>query len=191
MIYSIHGTVARVAESFAVIEAAGVGYRVLMGKRSLASLIPGSEAKVFTRLVPGEDAFELFGFADERSLEFFGRLVGVSGVGPRSAMALLDATPCHELAAAIEENRPDLVAAPGIGRKIAERIVVELRGKVGEFAETGATGRMDADADILEALVSLGYRKEQAANALRDVAKDIVGTEERLKAALGALGKRK
>src|SRR5258708_18010547 len=118
-------------------------------------------------------------------------LISVSGVGPKSALSILDIAPLSELSAAIKEGRPDLLTrASGIGRKTAERVIVELRTKV-QSAKSGLViEKMETDADLLDALTGLGYRREEARAALAKVDTKISGTEDRLRAALALLSKK-
>lgn len=192
MIYSVSGKLALTAERFAVIAAGGFGIKLFASKQTLKALpAPGTEVKMFTHLYVREDALDLYGFLSAEELAFFEMLISVSGIGPRSALSILDIAPLHELQAAIKEGRPDLLTrASGIGRKTAERVIVELRGKV-ESSRSGLTvEKMETDADLLEALVSLGYRREEARAALVKVDQKIHGAEARLKAVLGVLGKK-
>jgi Holliday junction DNA helicase RuvA len=118
-------------------------------------------------------------------------LISVSGVGPKSALSILDVAKLDELAAAIKEGRPDLLTrASGIGLKTAERIIVELRSKVQSSKSGSVVEKMEGDADIIEALTGLGYRREEARAALAKIDQKIRGTEDRLKAALAMLAKK-
>lgn len=177
-----------IGESFVVIEAGGVGYKVLMPRSAVGRFSVGEQAQVFTHFHVSDSGQELYGFPRQDILHFFEQLISVSGVGPKLALAVLDAVELKDLAAAIEENRPDLIAqAPGVGRKTAERIIVELRGKLASFAEADAVRRMDTDTDLIDTLVSLGYRRDDARTALRSVDPASHDLETRLKKALGYL----
>jgi len=192
VIYSVEGTVTHLGESFAVFEAGGVGYKVLMPRRAIGRFAVGERGKVFTHFHVSDSAQELYGFMRQDILHFFEQLIGVSGVGPKLALAVLDAIELKDLAAAIEENRPDLIAqAPGVGRKTAERIIVELRGKLAGFASEDAVRRMDTDTDLIDTLVSLGYRRDDARIALRAISPDAHDLEARLKKALAYLSNKK
>ncbi len=192
MIYSVSGVLALKEENFVVVEAGGVGLRLYVSKGTRAALpAAGVEASVrlFSHLHVKEDALDLYGFASQDELEFFGMLIGVSGVGPKSALAILDTGPLEELAAAIKENRPDLLTrAAGIGRKTAERVILELKAKVESVRSGAVVERMETDSDLIEALASLGYRREEARAAIAKVGAEVKGTEDRLKAALRLLG---
>ena len=192
MIYSISGKLAGKKESFVVVEVAGVGFKLTTHKRALSSLPPnGAEVKLFSHLHVREDILDLYGFLNEEELHFFELLISVSGVGPKSALSILEISELKELAAAIQENRPDLLTrASGIGRKTAERIILDLKGKVKSEMSGEAVKRMESDADIVETLTNLGYRREDTKAALQKVDKEITGLELRLKAALKILGKK-
>ena len=192
MIYSISGKLIEKRDSFAVIEVLGVGIKLITHKRALSSMPPvGNEVKLFSHLHVREDLLDLYGFTTEEELNFFELLISVSGVGPKSALSILEISELKELAAAIQENRPDLLTrASGIGRKTAERIIIDLKGKVKTEMSGEAVKRMESDADIVETLTNLGYRKDDAKTALEKVDKTVVGLELRLKAALKILGKK-
>jgi len=189
MIYSLKGELERVTEGFVVVNLGGAGLKVNVHGRTLAKLpAPGGEVSFFCHLHVREDALDLYGFPGSAELELFEQLISVSGVGPRSALAILDVAAYPELTAAIEEGRADLLTrASGIGRKTAERIILDLRGKVKAEASAATVAKMESDADILEALVGLGYRREQAKSALGALDREVSGTEARLKAALRIL----
>ncbi len=198
MLYSVSGKLAMKSDHFVVVEAGGLGIKLFVSKETLKALpaigASGASAgtvKFFTHLYVREDIFDLYGFATEEELQFFQMLIAISGVGPKSALAILDVAPLAELSAAIKEGRPDLLTrASGIGRKTAERVIVELRGKV-ESAKSGlVVEKMQTDVDLVEALVGLGYRRDEARVALGKVDGKMSGTEERLKAALAILSKK-
>lgn len=192
MIYSVAGKIALKADNFAVVDAGGFGVKLFASKETLKALPPvGYDVKMFTHLYVREDIFDLYGFATADEMDFFEMLISVSGIGPKSALSILDIAPLHELSAAIKEGRPDLLTrASGIGRKTAERVIVELRGKVQASKSDIIIERMEGDADILEALVSLGYRRETARAALQKLDSKVTDTEARLKAALVLLAKK-
>jgi Holliday junction DNA helicase RuvA len=192
MIYSASGILALKSDRFVVVETGGLGLKFFMRARSIASLpAAGSLVKLFSYLRVQEDGMDLYGFISEEERSYFEMLISVSGVGPKSALSILDVANLDELAAAIKEGRPDLLTrASGIGQKTAERIIVELKSKV-QSAKSGAiVENMDTDADLIEALSSLGYRREEARTALGKVDAKTTGVEARLKEALKILGKR-
>lgn len=191
MIYSLNGNLGFKGGNFAVVEVGGgaVGLKVFLTKRTLENLPKtGSPVKFFCFLNVKEDALELYGFLSEEEKNFFELLITVNGVGPKSAMAILEVDDFKNLAAAIGENRPDLFTrASGVGRKTAERIILDLRGKIKNLSTQGTIREMEFDADLVDALASLGYRKEAAKSALSKVDKKITVPQERLKEALKIL----
>lgn len=189
MIYSIAGKLEFKDDHFAVVTTGGLGLKLFASRLTIEALpAVGADVKFFCHLHVREDALDLFGFTTEGELQFFEMLISVSGVGPRSALAILDTGPLDELSAAIKEDRPDLLTrAPGIGRKTAERVIVELRNKVQSAKSSVMVEKMQTDSDLIEALMSLGYRRDEARAALAKVSKEVVGTEDRLRAALVVL----
>jgi len=186
MIYSISGKLISKGANLAVVEVSGIGLKIFTNARTLNALPPaGANVQFFTHLHVREDALDLFGFLDPEELRFFELLISVSGVGPKSALSVLEVSELKNLSAAIKEGRPDLLTrASGIGGKTAERIILELKSKVSAAKSEATVGKMDTDADLVETLVGLGYRKEQAKAALGKVDEKVTNLEARLKAAL-------
>jgi Holliday junction DNA helicase RuvA len=192
MIHSIEGKLALKSDHFVVVETGGLGLKVAASEQTIAAMpAVGGPIKLFSYLHVREGAMDLYGFLGEKDLMFFEMLISVSGVGPKSALSILDVAPLDELAAAIKEGRPDLLTrASGIGRKTAERVIVELKTKVQSTKSGLVVEKMQTDVDLVEALASLGYRRDEARVALGKVAADVSGTENRLKAALAILSKK-
>jgi Holliday junction DNA helicase RuvA len=189
MIYSVSGKLALKSDHFVVVEAGGLGLKLAVGEGTIKGLpATGTIVKLFSYMNVRENGMELYGFLLEEELHYFELLISVSGVGPKSALSILDVGKIDELSAAIKEGRPDLLTrASGIGRKTAERIIIELRNKV-QSAKSGAmVEQMETDSDFVEALSGLGYRREAARAALEKVDEKIVGVEDRLKEALKIL----
>ncbi|WP_310785848.1 Holliday junction branch migration protein RuvA [Mycobacterium sp. Z3061] len=197
MIASVRGEVLEVALDHAVIEAAGVGYRVNATPSTLATLRTGSEARLITAMIVREDSMTLYGFCDAETRDLFQTLLSVSGVGPRLAMATLavhDATALRQALA--DGDVTALTRVPGIGKRSAERMVLELRDKVGLVAGSGATPAVNGHAvrgPVVEALVGLGFAVKQAEEATDKVlaADREASTSSALRAALSLLGKAK
>jgi Holliday junction DNA helicase RuvA len=191
MIYSVSGKLVLKEDGFVVVEVGGLGVKLYASKQTIGALpaVGGAtEVKFFSHLNVKEDALDLYGFTTREELDFFELLISVSGVGPKSALAILDVGPLTELFAAIKENRPDLLTrAAGVGRKTAERVILELKTKVESKTSGAVVEKMQTDSDLVEALVSLGYRRDEARAALGKVDAAITGTEDRLKAALRIL----
>ncbi|OCB38919.1 Holliday junction DNA helicase RuvA [Mycobacterium malmoense] len=197
MIASVRGEVLGVALDHAVIEAAGVGYRVNATPSTLATLRTGTEARLITAMVVREDSMTLYGFTDTETRDLFLTLLTVSGVGPRLAMATLAV---HD-AAALRQVLHDgdvtaLTRVPGIGKRGAERMVLELRDKVGAAAAPGGASVVNGHAvrgPVVEALVGLGFAVKQAEEATDKVlaTEQDATTSGALRAALSLLGKSK
>jgi len=198
MIASVRGEVLDVALDHVVIEACGVGYRLNATPSTLATLRRGSEARLVTAMIVREDSMTLYGFADTDSRDLFCTLLSVSGVGPRLAMATLAVHDGPALRQALADG--DLTAltrVPGIGKRSAERMVLELRDKVG-CAGPSASGALAVNGHavrgpVVEALVGLGFAAKQAEEATDRVLAGETGatTSTALRAALSLLGKTK
>lgn len=176
MIASVRGEVLSVGLDHAVVEVGGVGLAVHAVPATLATLRRGEQARLSTALVVREDSLTLYGFADQESRELFWLLQTVSGVGPRLALAMLAVLDPETLRTALAEGNLSLLTqVPGIGRKGAERLVVELRDKVGAIAAPGGDGRAAPHGDgqtrtqVSEALVGLGFAARQAEQAVEQV----------------------
>lgn len=169
MLSQLTGVVCEIAPDHAVIDCNGVGYQVFCPGRALGVLETGKQARVYTYLAVREDALTLYGFTDRSERQFFQMLTGmVSGVGPRIGLALLSSFTVAEMVAAISANQPSQLArASGVGKKLAEKIIVELKDKLGMFAGAaegvaiGASSR-GAATDLASALVNLGYQPKVA-----------------------------
>jgi Holliday junction DNA helicase RuvA len=187
MISYLSGTVTEKSERSAIMDVGGVGYRVFAMDDTLRRLKIGARAKLFTHHVVREDAQELYGFLETDDLKLFELLLGVPGIGPKTALNILNvATPATLRRSITSGETAYLTKISGIGKKTAEKIILELREKLGASEE--GTG-LKEEVDALEALKSLGYSHIEARDALKGVPKDVVGTSERVKQALKLLGK--
>ncbi len=189
MIYSLRGNLAAKKEGFVVVDVAGLGHKVYVAPRILEKLPGiGEPVQLYSYLNVREDALDLYGFLRETELYFFEKLLTISGVGPKSALAVMAVATVDQLAAAINEGKPDLlVRAPGVGKKTAERIVLELRGKLPTLKSEETVRLMEADIDVEEALVGLGYSRSDARKAIEKLDGKTKGLESRLKGALRLL----
>lgn len=189
MIYSLKGKLLEKRDNFFVVEIAGVGLQVKSPFSVVKSLSEiGQEVKIFTYLHVREDVLELYGFLTEEERQFFEMLIGISGIGPKSALGIMGVEKLEKIKAAIAEGRSELLTkASGIGKKIAERVILELRGKLAQAGSGKIVGLMETDQDIVEALANLGYTKSQAKEALAKVDPKIIKMEERIKEALKLL----
>jgi holliday junction DNA helicase RuvA len=184
MIAYLEGTVAAVRPQYMVLQTGGVGYRVAPLKETLLRVKEGDRASFWIYTAVREDALDLYGFAHEEELRFFELLLSVSGIGPKSALASVET-----LRSAIGQgNAGYLTNVSGIGKKTAEKIVLELRDKV-KLDEHAASGALKGDQEALEAMRSLGYSAAEARDALRLIPNTVESGSERLREALRLLGK--
>ena len=194
MIASLRGIVEALGPDFVVVRVGGVGFRVSAPTRTLTALGGlGEEVKLQTHLVVREDELSLYGFATHDELRLFTLLTNITGVGPRHALRLLSVMAPDELAGAIvNEDVSALTRAPGVGRKTAARISLELKQTLEQgwaLAPGASAGPIDGDA--LAALTALGYTPAEARGALGKVAGlDQLSLEEQIARALGRLGER-
>jgi Holliday junction DNA helicase RuvA len=193
MIASIRGEVLDNALDHVVIEAAGVGYKVLTTPTTLSTLRRGTEARLTTAMIVREDSMTLYGFADGDARDLFTTLLGVSGVGPKIALATLAVYDPQALRQALADGDVTaLTRVPGIGKRGAERLVLELRDKIGSVTPGVATAVGHAvRVPVVEALVGLGFAAKQAEEATDKVlaADPDATTQSALRAALSMLGK--
>jgi Holliday junction DNA helicase RuvA len=195
VIASLDGVVAAVAFDALIVEVGGVGYRVYASPSVLAATAPGGRLKLFTHHVVREDLQALYGFRTVEELGFFGLLLTVTGVGPKVAMAIVGSRPTAELQLAImQQDQAILVSIPGIGKRLAERVIFELKEKVAAagVAAVSAFGAPVAEGDVVGALQALGYSLPEAREAARiglGMAGAGASLEERVKAALRVLAR--
>ena len=194
MFYYLNGVVAEMEANLAVIDCGGVGYACATTNYTLSQLKKGEKAKLYTYMNIREDAVELFGFSTQSELHSFKLLLGVSGVGPKAALSILSAnTPANLAMAVVMGDEKALTAAPGIGKKIAQRIILELKDKLAK-----EQGTFESDASIPQltvlpndkakeagtALAVLGYSGSEVAAALKGIDIDALPLEEIIRQAL-------
>ncbi len=196
MIASLAGQVAAVSLDSVIIEVGGIGYRVYVSPSVLATAAAGGTLKLFTHHVVREDLQALYGFATVEELGFFGLLLTVTGVGPKVALAIVGSRPSAELQLAImQQDQAVLVSIPGIGKKLAERVIFELKEKVAAagVAAVSIPGQAaGGEGGVVGALQALGYSLPEAREASR-IAIGMAGVgaslEDRVKAALRVLAR--
>ena len=194
MFYYVNGTVAEIEAGLAVIDCSGVGYACATTNYTLSQLKKGERAKLYTYLNVREDAMEMFGFASQSELRSFKMLIGVSGVGPKAALSILSSTTPQQLSmAVVMGDEKALTAAPGIGKKIAQRIILELKDKLikeqgGFEAGSGAAAAMPAQnnkaGEAAAALAVLGYSTQEVQMALKGVDVENLPLEEIIRQSL-------
>ncbi len=191
MIAHIKGKIIDKSEKSLVIEANGLGYLVFSPTSTiLNSPKVGEDISLWTYLAVRETALDLYGFETRDEKSFFELLIGVSGIGPKNALSILSLAPIEILKKAIGSGDTTyMTKVSGIGKKTAEKIVVELRDKLSALGHNDADGSLRGDADVIEALQSLGYSQHEIRNALKEVSPETTGINEKIKEALKILGK--
>lgn len=196
MFYYVKGPVVHMAPYLAVVDCGGVGYACRTTNNTLARLRKGENATLYTHLNVREDAMELYGFASENELSCFQLLISVSGVGPKAALSILSSTSPEGLATSIiTGDEKALTVAPGIGKKIAQRIILELKDKLAKgqlstpggesYGGTGVTViPQNKASEAAAALAVLGYSQAEAAAALKNIDMEALALEEIIKQAL-------
>lgn len=187
----IKGKLVRKAENYAVVEANGVGYKIITTRSSLSNIKEG-EVIFYTYLYVREDIFDLYGFSTVEERSAFELLISVSGVGPKAAVAILSVVTASELAIAIVTNQPKTItAAQGVGNKMAQKIILELKDKIKNQdikPSTYSSAPVTEEDDTVNALVALGYNQAEIITALRDVPAEYT-VEEKIKYGLKNLMK--
>lgn len=195
MFYYLSGAVAYIGPYLAVIDCGGVGYACKTTNTTIASLRVGDKGKLFTHLNVREDAMELYGFATQEELNLFQLLISVSGVGPKAALSILSfSTPANLALSIITGDEKALTCAPGIGKKIAQRVILELKDKLAKgqtisggesYGGTGVTVIPEnKHSEANAALAVLGYSQSEINLALRGIDLDDLTLEQIIKAAL-------
>lgn len=185
MLATIKGKISDIFQDFFIIENNGLGYKIKSHVQTFINLAVGHEKRFYIHEHIREDAYDLYGFATMDELAFFERLLGVSGVGPKAALAVCSAAPLDTLMAKLAQGDLDwLSSQQGIGKKTAQKIILELKGKL---VEPGTMA--DADRELVEALTNLGYTAFQARETSKRIPEDVKGPADRLRAALKILSR--
>ena len=192
MISSHHGTLESIGSDWAIVNVGGIGFQVYAPTSTLSTLGRiGESVKLYTHLHLREDNVALYGFISVEELELFEALIGVSGLGPKLALAMLSSMSVEQLTTAIVTGSTDLLTTiPGIGKKVAGRLILELKEKIGAgWISTPTTQLAQENTDVLAALSSLGYSAADAARAVASLpASSDLGLEEKIKLALQYFG---
>ena len=192
MISSLYGKLESLGSDYAIIDVGGIGFQVYMSTSGLSTLgTIGKEVKLHTYLHLREDNVSLFGFASAQELSMFKTLLNVSGLGPRLALAMLSAMDAEQLVVAIASGNADLLTGiPGIGKKMANRLVLELKDKLGAGLIASPMAELAQDnADVLAALTALGYSAAESTRALATLPRDqSLSLEEKVRLALAYFG---
>ena len=192
MISHLEGKIIEKNEKFLVINAGGVGYRIFSHQGILEKMPAiGQNIGVWTHLYVREDTLDLYGFTEREELEFFETLISISGIGPKSALGILEVAPVMSLKQAIvSEDETFFTKVSGVGKKTAQRLILELKNKLAKTIAPIKGSDSAEVAETMDALVSLGYKERDARKVLQEIAKDTKGVEAKVKAALKILGKK-
>jgi len=191
MISYLEGTVVTVKNKYLVVRAGNIGYKVFATTDTRLKCPKGKEVSLYTHLAVKDDALDLYGFTTEEELEYFELLLTLSGIGPKSAIGILEvASPAIIRTAIISEDSSHLTKISGIGKKNADKIVSGLANKVSALeSEIEIAKKETGSTDTMDALLSLGYTQKDARDIMQKMPKDITKTEEKIKYALKNLGK--
>jgi len=190
VIATLQGTVTAKGDSFIIVETGGMGFKVHVPAPLLARRgIPGSQVQLYTHLHLRENEVSLYGFQTEEALSFFELLLGVSGIGPKVAIGVLSAGTVEALRRAVATGDVEyLIQMPGLGKKTAQRVILDLRGKLEAEDLVPAPPLSPVDEDVITALASMGYNRSEAREALASLPEEEMPVEERLLLALRYFG---
>lgn len=196
MINFLRGKIIIKGKDFVVVDVSGVGYKVYVNSELLSNFLIGEEAKIYTYQHVREDILALYGFKNMEELELFELLLSISGVGPKSAIGVLTIASVNDIKDSIARGDSALLTkVSGIGKKTAERVVLELQDKMGSLTISEKKDsfncdekKINASSDEIDALVSLGYSLQEARDALRRVDPEITDSSRRIKEALKGIG---
>lgn len=192
MISKLTGSLAHTDLKYIVLDVRGIGYKVATTADTISTISKKTgDITIWTYLAVRENSLDLYGFNSIEELNFFELLITISGIGPKTALGIMNAATLETLETAIQtEDSSHLTKINGIGRKVAEKIIMELKDKISTVAHTSESkSAMKNDSDALEALKSLGYSQSEARDALKGVSKKIEKTSDKIKEALKILNK--
>lgn len=191
MISFLKGKILYKLKNSIIIEVNNIGYTIFVRENFLNELKVGQELSVFTHQYVREDSLDLYGFKNLEELEFFELLISISGIGPKSALSVLAIAKLSDIKESIVRGDSHLLTkVSGIGKKIAERVVLELKDKLFKMGgDYDLSGNVDFSSDEIDALMALGYSVMEARDALNKVDKDIVDSGQRIKEALKKMSK--
>lgn len=191
MIKKIFGFVDSIKNGYAVIKCDKIGYQVFFNEVSLGNLVKkeNGEIEIYTYTYVREDQLSLFGFLEESELDMFEMLISISGIGPKAALGILNiADPKTIKTAIVSEDCSILTKVSGIGKKTAERVVLELKNKIDQLPDVDSE-EIQVDQEVIEALLAMGYSISEAREAVKIVPRDIEDVSDKIKFALKAMRK--
>ena len=193
MIGYINGNIIFSGDKYVILDVGGIGYKVYISPDTASAISTQGNAELWTHLVVREDALDLYGFLDQKELDFFKLLIGISGIGPKGALGIMSVAPVETVLSAIGTGDTSyLTKVSGIGKKNAQKIILELKDKIGKLISTGQTNvGLHEDVDVIEALRSLGYKENEARSALQKISPEIKGASQKITEALKLMGNNK
>jgi Holliday junction DNA helicase RuvA len=191
MIGMVNGTIELLKRPYVLVDVNGIGYKILVSENVFSKLSNGQKIKFFTFTYVREDALELFGFLQPEDLSLFENLISVSGVGPKTALNIFSFGERNNIIEAIVKGDVSFFSSvPRLGTKNAQKIIIELKNKMGGFADIDLSGKELAEnQDVLQALKSFGFSLSESQKALREIRKPGISTEEKIRLALKNLSK--
>lgn len=190
MIAYLDGEINLVRSGWVIVCAGGVGYKVNVGPDFLSRLHEGTKIQMFTYAQYREDSASLYGFETVEELDLFELLISVSGIGPKAAMGILAVASVDKIRSSIFNQDPTLLSSvSGVGKKTAEKVVIELKNKVGSKASIFDNGISNKSEDVYDALLGLGFKTSEAREAINNLPEEYVSTEQQLKYCLSILKK--
>lgn len=190
MISKLRGKIEYLKDNYAVLDVNGVGYKVFLTVYTFGKIAGKENVDFFVHTHVREDAIDLYGFLTLEELEMFELLISIAGVGPKSGLGILTvADPKTIKTAILNEDSSILTKVSGVGKKTAERIILELKNKIGDLSE-GDKAKAIGDSDAIEALVSMGYSISESREALKHIPADVKDIGQRVKGALKNLGRK-
>ena len=190
----IHKSAVSKKDNYFLIDVNGVGYQVITTAKILQQLKVSEPTEIYTYLYVREDSQELFGFSSIVEVDFFKLLIGISGIGPKKALQILEQASLDDIRQAVIIDKPDhLVTVAGLSKRLAENLVMGLQSKIKDILQKGGTVAIGGgdDSEIIEALVSLGFSSDRARQAVSQVSSEIIDSEQKIKEALKILGRKK
>lgn len=187
----ISGKILFLEDSAVVVENNGIGYKIFVTAYTLGKLAGEGEVQLFLHTHVREDALALYGFLDKADLSMFEMLISVSGIGPKAALGILSIADAKTVRMAVSrEDASILTRVSGVGKKTADRVILELKSKIAKLPAIEGES-ISVDADALEALATMGYSASEAREALKNVPKEVKDVSDRVRAALKGLGRKK
>ncbi|MEI8104154.1 MAG: Holliday junction branch migration protein RuvA [Candidatus Moraniibacteriota bacterium] len=191
MIAKLEGTLGSVEDGFVIVMVGGIGFKVTVSSFVLGKLAGQNQVSLYTHTYVREDTLSLYGFLSMDELRMFELLISVSGVGPKAALSILSlADPIAIKTAILNHDASILTKVSGVGKKTAERVILDLENKVGKIAEGVRTEAM-ADSEVLDALLALGYGAGEAREALQGIPNDLNDTSAKVRWILQHLGRKR